>query len=341
MNISDQFASSRRLLLVLKRSVRLRLPFERVFEHIRPCESVYRTGIHHRSLNRFYALVKDGEEPLSALSKIAPHVFPPALAAMLSFAERRGSLGVLLDEICSNIKEPERSSVVQQLGSTYIMLLHGLMLVIFALLATIILPKLAWSFAGAGGVPALGIVWVAGSAGAVISLCFIVLFVKAVWSWVWYSGSSGMSRCWVQNRQWEASRMVSAVVWMIQHGANEADALDELLSALPQKSSAVRSSVEKAFSVARSGAPWGEMATALIAFAGGQATSSANGIPSDESPGVWAESFFLRIRMAASQRYRFAVTYLLPLETGMVGGVTGWMLVFVYRFIQTLSMGIV
>jgi hypothetical protein len=333
-------------LLVLKRAVKLKIPLEQAFDHIAPLEIGYRAGLSRRSLNRFHSLVQAGEEPLSALSNVAPHMMPPALSAMLFFASRKGTLKSLLDDVCPELHESPKSPAVQQLGTIYIMLWHGVMLILLALASAVILPKLIGCFIGTNfeavnQLPRIGTVWVAGSVGVLISLFFVFLFVKAVWGWDWYSGASGMSRCWMSSRPWEASRMVSAVVWMIQHDANEADALDELLSALPQKSSAVRSSVEKAFSVARSGAPWGEIATALIAFAGGQATSSANGIPSDESPGVWAESFFLRIWMAASQRYRFAVTYLLPLETGMVGGVTGWMLVFVYRFIQTLPMGIV
>ena len=149
MNISEQFASSRRLLLVLKRAVRLRIPFEQAFDHISPVEISYRTGLGRKALARFYDRVQRGEEPLTVLPKVASHMLPPALAAMLIFAEKKGCMESLLNEVCPDIKAPGRSPAVQQLGSIYIMLVHGLTLVLLAAVATVILPKLTWCFVGA------------------------------------------------------------------------------------------------------------------------------------------------------------------------------------------------
>jgi len=343
--MSDLFFSSRRLLLVLKRANRLRIPFEQAFDHIASTEVVYRTGVGSRSLSCFRSRVQAGEDPIQALSDVAPQMMPPSLAAMLSFAERRGNMEPLLNELCPEITVRRGSVITESYWSVYIMLFHGLGLFFLAWVVATILPKLKWAFVGnaescflpEGVVRSFAPFWVVGVLGLVTSCSFIVLFMKFIWSWVWYSGVSGMSRCWVRNRSWEVARMCSAVAWMTHHGASEAEALQELLSALPEKSPAAHTSVAKALTVAESGATWDEISSALISFAGRRAVASGSGLPADCAPGVWAESFFLRIRMATFQRYRVAAIYLLPLETGLLGGLSGWVLFFSYRFIQSLT----
>jgi len=342
------FVSSRRVLLILKRAMQLRIPLEKAFDHINPAESRLRTGMNTASFLQLQEQLHAGEPIHKVFPAVAPHWLPFSLQALFSYSEKNGQLDVLVNALCApnpNCSDDNEWSVWN--WRCFVMAFHGLCLVFLHNAAVIMIPKLCEAFGCVPPTPCnnlftnypVGLIGGLGLLGAAGFLWF--MGQKQQWR-------AGLAiRCFPLVRLidrasgWETAQMLCAVDLILRMGGTESAALQELQKASTTAPSRFRKAISKALELVDTGSSWLEVFPVLVSPAGSRAADWAAELTQASDPFTSIDSFCRRTRHQMEMRFRWILHHLLPLEPVLAGVLTGWMLVFVYRFIQTLPMGIV
>jgi len=336
------FASSRRILLILKRAMELRIPLEKAFDHINPAESRLRTGMSTASFLRLREQLHAGEPIQKVFPTVAPHWLPFPLQALFSYSEKNGQLDVLVNALCApNLDGSDDNEWSVWNWRCFVIALHGLHLILLYYAAVIMIPKLFMAFdcvpttcnnlftnypvgliGGLGLLGAAGFLWLMGQ--------------KQQWRVGLAIRRFHLVRLMDRASAWQTAQMLCAVDLILRMGGTESAALQELQKAETAAPARFRKAISKALELVEAGSSWREVFPALISPAGSHAAIWATELTQASDPFTSIDSFCRRTRHQMEMRFRWILNHLLPLEPVLAGVLTGYMLLLIYRTINFL-----